>query len=92
MRSEVMTTLTKVATVMSMTTAQTTSNLAQAEQHHDEAHVASSRRQSYHELGGQHVVELDVLEQLKLNLSQLEDLHLRMKFMMSEISYLLRKA
>ena len=52
-------------------------------------------RQSYHELSQQHVIEhavgLDVLEQLKSNLQQLEDLHGRLKFMMSEIGYLLRK-
>ena len=36
--------------------------------------------------------ETDALVQLKANISQLEDLHGRMKFMMSELSYLLRRA
>lgn len=37
------------------------------------------------------VVEVDVLEQLKTNLAQLEDLHARLRFVMSEISYLLKR-
>jgi len=35
--------------------------------------------------------EVDVLCQLKANLSQLEDLHGRLKHMMGEISYLLKR-
>ncbi len=45
----------------------------------------------YHELIEKPLVELNVLEQLKANLSQLEDLHGRLKFMMSELSYLMKK-
>jgi hypothetical protein len=48
-------------------------------------------RQSYHEIADRHVVETDVIEQLRANLAQLEDLHGRMKFMMAEVSYLLKK-
>lgn len=47
---------------------------------------------SYHEVTEQkHVVRTDVLEQLKANLSQLEDLHLRLKFMMGEVRYLIKR-
>ena len=59
--------------------------------HGSEGMVTASFRQAYHEVGVQHVVEFDVLEQLKSNMSQLEDLHHRMKFMMGELSYLLQK-
>lgn len=52
---------------------------------------SSSYRQAYHEMTEKHVVEVDVIEQLKANLSQLEDLHQRLRFMMGEISYLLKK-
>lgn len=56
-------------------------------------------RQSYHELGlptgavngyrnGTHVAEMDVLEQLKSNIVQLEEMHARLKFMMAEVRYL----
>lgn len=48
-------------------------------------------RQSYHEIADRHVVESDVIEQLRANIAQLEDLHGRMKFMMSEVAYLLKK-
>ena len=51
----------------------------------------SAFRQTYHEIADQHVVEVDVIEQLRSNLAQLEDLHLRMRFMMTEVSYLLKK-
>lgn len=36
--------------------------------------------------------ESDVLVQLKANLAQLEDLHNRLKFAMSEISYLIKRS
>lgn len=36
-------------------------------------------------------IEVDVLEQLKTNMAQLEDLHARLRFVMSEISYLLKR-
>jgi|GEM_PF-4542616 len=48
-------------------------------------------RQSYHEIADRHVVESDVIEQLRSNIAQLEDLHGRMKFMMAEVGYLLKK-
>lgn len=48
-------------------------------------------RQSYHEIADRHVVETDVIEQLRSNIAQLEDLHGRMKFMMTEVAYLLKK-
>lgn len=50
-----------------------------------------SFRQTYHEIADRHVVETDVIEQLRSNIAQLEDLHGRMKFMMAEVSYLLKK-
>lgn len=52
---------------------------------------SSSYRHSYHEMKDQHLVEVDVLEQLKANMSQLEDLHARLKFMMAEVAYLIKK-
>jgi hypothetical protein len=48
-------------------------------------------RQSYHEIADRHVVETDVIEQLRANMAQLEDLHGRMRFMMAEVGYLLKK-
>jgi hypothetical protein len=48
-------------------------------------------RQSYHEIADRHVVETDVIEQLRSNIAQLEDLHGRLKFMMTEVAYLLKK-
>ena len=54
--------------------------------------LSQAYRQSYHELLEKPVVETDVLSQLKSNLNQLEDLHGRLKLMMGEISYLLKKA
>ncbi len=51
---------------------------------------------SYHEIAtDKHVVQinprLDVLEQLKGNIAQLEDLHGRMRFMMKEVRGLLKR-
>ena len=47
---------------------------------------------SYHEIAtDSHVVRLDVLEQLKSNIAQLEDLHGRMRFMMKEVRTLLKR-
>lgn len=45
----------------------------------------------YHELGIRHPNEANILEELKSNLAQLEDLHFRLKYMMSEISQHTRK-
>ena len=56
-----------------------------------EQDTRSSFRQSYHEIADRHVVETDVIEQLRANMAQLEDLHGRMKFMMTEVGYLLKK-
>ena len=50
-----------------------------------------SYRQTYHEISDRHVVETDVIEQLRANLAQLEDLHGRLRFAMSEIVYLTKK-
>jgi hypothetical protein len=52
---------------------------------------SSSFRQTYHEIADRHVVETDVVEQLRANIAQLEDLHARMRFMMAEVSYLMKK-
>jgi hypothetical protein len=48
---------------------------------------------TYHEISSdqQHVVKLDVLEQLKANISQLEDLHGRLRFMMIEVRGLIKR-
>ncbi len=46
---------------------------------------------SYHELGLRRPTETNVLEELKNNIEQLEDLQLRLKFMMGEISQITRK-
>ena len=45
----------------------------------------------YHELGLRRPSETNVLEELKSNLDQLEDLHSRLKYMMSEIGQVTRK-
>lgn len=55
-----------------------------------EQEVHAGFRQVYREMADRHV-EADVIEQLKSNLAQLEDLHGRLKFMMGEISYLLKR-
>ncbi len=47
---------------------------------------------TYHEItDDKHVVRLDVLEQLKSNIAQLEDLHGRLRFMMGEVRGLLKR-
>jgi hypothetical protein len=52
----------------------------------------SGFRSAYHELAeSAHVVETDSLEQLKRNIASLEELHGRLKYMMSEISGLLKQ-
>jgi hypothetical protein len=45
----------------------------------------------YHELGLRQPDETNVLEELKNNIDALEDLQLRLKFMMGEISQVTRK-
>ncbi len=45
----------------------------------------------YHELGLRRPDETNVLEELKNNIDALEDLQLRLKFMMGEISQITRK-
>jgi hypothetical protein len=47
--------------------------------------LTASVRSSGHSSGH---AEVDVLVQLKANLAQLEDLHARMQYLMSEIGYL----
>lgn len=66
--------------VVEMTSDEFGHTLSTSEFHHE-----------YHELSDRPVVTLNVLEQLKANLNQLDDLHARMKFMMAELSYLLIK-
>lgn len=78
-----------LTTIAPKATSEQTAAVAEAEA------VSTSYRHAYHEMpdrtAGQHVIEVDVLEQLKTNLAQLEDLHMRMKFMMGEIAYLLKR-
>jgi len=57
----------------------------------DDQGSSSSFRQTYHEIADRHVVETDVVEQLRTNIAQLEDLHARLRFMMAEVSYLMKK-
>lgn len=46
----------------------------------------------YHEIAGEnHLVRVDVLEQLKANMAQLEDLHGRLRYMMGEVGTLLKR-
>lgn len=48
---------------------------------------------AYHEIASDaHLVRVDVLEQLKSNIVQLEDLHGRLHFMMGEIGTLLKRS
>lgn len=49
------------------------------------------REAAYSELGLKHNHQIDVIEQLRSNLDLLEDLHGRMKFMMNELSSLVKK-
>ncbi len=51
----------------------------------------STLQQTYHELNHPHAQEVDVLVQLRSNLAQLEDLHGRLRYMMGELSYLLKR-
>jgi hypothetical protein len=53
--------------------------------------LQNSFRQTYHEIAARHIVEVDVLERLKSNLAQLEDMHARLQFMMGEVSYLIKR-
>ncbi len=46
---------------------------------------------SYHELSNRQAHRGNVLEELKAHLSQLEDLHARLSFMMGEVRTLIRK-
>lgn len=54
--------------------------------------LSSDTPVAYHEMGVSPIVEIDVLEQLKQNIQHLEDLHGRLKFLMGEVSGLLRKS
>jgi len=45
----------------------------------------------YHEIPTQSVDRLDVLEQLKANVAQIEDLHGRLQFVMSEVQSLIKR-
>jgi hypothetical protein len=51
----------------------------------------TSYRQAYQPESA-HVAEVNVIQQLRANIAQLEDLHGRLKFMMAEVSYLLKKS
>lgn len=59
-----------------------------------ETTAAASFLQAYHEMGYEtkdpKISEADVIVQLRANIAHLEDLHARLCFMMSEISYLLK--
>ena len=51
-----------------------------------------SGRQVYREMADQPVVELDTLAQLEANVVLLENLHLRLAFMMREVGGLLSRS
>ena len=58
-----------------------------------EGDAVRSFRHAYHEIADRgHVVETDALEQLRQNIAELADLHGRLKYMMSEISNLIKKS
>ena len=75
-----------LSTLSGTATIDTTATATQLEQD-----ARSLFRQSYHEIADRHVVETDVIEQLRANMAQLEDMHGRLKFMMAEVGYLLKK-
>lgn len=77
-----------IAMATSSATASATASVALTEK--DQA--SNSYRHTYHEMANRHVIEVDVIEQLKSNMAQLEDMHARLSFMMSEIRYLLKKS
>lgn len=52
---------------------------------------ANSSSPSYHEVPKSAAMGMDVLVQLKANMNVLEDLHSRLRFMMNEVSYLIKK-
>lgn len=58
----------------------------------DSIESRGSLHRAYHEIAnGHHVVETGALEQLRANIAQLEDLHGRLKFLMAEISGLVKR-
>lgn len=54
--------------------------------------LANLTLKSYHEMLDQHVVEVSELERLKINMKQLEDLHGRLAFTMTEIKSLMKRS
>ncbi len=67
---------------------QTPEKIAEA----NRASVSSVYGGAYNEMAHDHVrASTDVLVQLRSNLSQLEELHSRLRFVMAEISYLLKR-
>lgn len=78
-------------TVTSQMTANQAATAAEVSSGAENEMLSSGYQQSYHEMSEQHVMNSDVLVQLKANLAQLEDLHMRLKFMMGELAYLLKK-
>lgn len=72
-----------------LTTAVSQESAAIAVPFKTEARASSSYRPTQSE-GASRAFETDVIVQLKSNLAQLEDLHARMHFMMSEVGYLLK--
>lgn len=53
---------------------------------------ANLNLKTYHEMLDQHVVEVSELERLKINMKQLEDLHGRLQFTMTEIKSLMKRS
>lgn len=51
-----------------------------------------SNFKTYHEMLEPSVIEVNEIERLKMNLKQLEDLHGRLQFAMTEIKSLMRKS
>lgn len=57
-----------------------------------EESVAPLNETSYREIPGRYTEDVDVLAQLRLNLSQLADLQGRMNFLLNEIKGIVRKS
>lgn len=79
--------------VLTTVKAQESSGLATA-MVNEETKLSSTFSASYRDVTNtafESDVESDVIVQLKANLTQLEDMHARLRFMMGELSYLLKR-
>ncbi len=63
-----------------------------AKQETAETLLTHTSLKTYHEMLEQHVVEVNELERLKMNMKQLEDLHGRLSFAMAEVKSLMKRS